>query len=294
MKAKNTVGKFKNEAAEQKFRQAEQALWDQAGTPTPELKQVSTAFGLTTAFHWPGAGPPIVMLHGMTDTSRRWAPYVSALEGLNLYAIDLMGEAGRSRQEVPFSSADDYATWLNEALVGFGLEPAHLVGYSLGGYPALDLAVRFPERVRSLVLLEAVGLAKLKLAKFMLWAISTGVASMTPKPIRSWLARRLRQPVAADRADSRLLLDAQRSHPPTLPPLQPLSDEALRSISAPVTVVVGQKSQAFDTSALVERVKGLIPNVSIEVIADAGHALAATHTRECIEILTTVVSSDSN
>lgn len=273
MKTKTYFGKWKSEAAELKCRQAEEALWDASGIAPAELIEVPTNFGPTVAHRWVGSGTPVVFLHGMTDTSRRWIPYIKALTGHDLYAIDLIGEAGRSRQEVPFTSADDYAVWLNEALAGFGIEAAHVVGMSLGGFVALDLAARYPDRVTSLVLFEPIGIVPLRLARFMLWGLLTSVGGLAPDAIRRRAAERLRQPVLVDGADTRLLRDAYRAHPPALVPIEPLSDGALGSIAVPVRVILGAKSEAFDTAALAARANDLLPNVTTEVIADAGHTV---------------------
>lgn len=280
---KRYLGKWKSEAAEEKFRRMENELWAEAGGAEPAELSAATQFGPTAVFHWKGSGEPIVFLHGMTDTSRRWIPYVEALEGHDIYAIDIMGDVGRSRHDVGFTSPDDYAVWLEETLEALDITGAHIVGMSLGGYLALDLAARFPERVASLVLLEPVGIADLKLARFMLWAGKCGLAAMMPSPIRRRLARRLRQPAIETRAEARLMMHGSMNHPVAVPVLKPLPDEVLRSISAPVSVVLGGKSEGFNTAALVDRAEKLIPSVVTTTVPGAGHTVGASHPEPCLE-----------
>ena len=138
-KNRTYLGQWNSERAEAKHRAKEAVLWQRAGRQ-PDAIDVATDFGSTRAYHWPGAGPPIVFLHGMTDTSVRWIRYADALDGHDVYAIDLMGDVGRSKQEVGFTSADDYTTWLGQALDALGIARPHLVGASLGGAIAFSYA----------------------------------------------------------------------------------------------------------------------------------------------------------
>lgn len=79
----------------------------------PKAIDVATRFGATRAYRWVGAGTPVVFHHGMTDTSVRWILYAEALDGLDVYAIDIMGDVGRSEPDIGFTTADDYPTWLD-------------------------------------------------------------------------------------------------------------------------------------------------------------------------------------
>jgi 3-oxoadipate enol-lactonase len=99
-----------------------------------------------------GDGEPLVFLSGLggdsrafSVTARHFAPRYRTL------ALDNR-DVGRSwRGDLPYSTADladDVAAWLGEIGVG----SAHVVGHSLGGLVAQELALRFPELVRSLVL----------------------------------------------------------------------------------------------------------------------------------------------
>ena len=59
-----------------------------------------------------------------------------------------------SVQDKPIRDADDETHWLDEALAGLGLEQAHLLGVSIGGWTAVNYAVRRPGRAASLTLLD--------------------------------------------------------------------------------------------------------------------------------------------
>jgi esterase len=111
-----------------------------------------------------GSGAPILCIHGGGSTALMWADAVEVLARLGrVIAYDRRG-CTRSERPEPYErtsvaeQADD-AAGLLEALAG-GL-PAVVIGRSYGGAVAIDLALRHPDRVRALVLLEgdALGLS---------------------------------------------------------------------------------------------------------------------------------------
>lgn len=94
---------------------------------------------------------PIVLLHGANGSARDMAPLARRLSDFELRIPDLLGHGGRpvpERLRVA-ATADDLADWIDQEKTG----PAHFIGYSFGGYVALELARRQPERFRSLTLL---------------------------------------------------------------------------------------------------------------------------------------------
>jgi pimeloyl-ACP methyl ester carboxylesterase len=109
-----------------------------------------------TPLHRGGSGPPLVCLHGFTDTWRTWELVLPALERRHdVLAPTLAGHAGGPRLDgqpvVDALLADAVERAMDEA----GFETAHLVGNSLGGHVALQLAAR--GRARSVVALAPAG-----------------------------------------------------------------------------------------------------------------------------------------
>jgi pimeloyl-ACP methyl ester carboxylesterase len=100
-----------------------------------------------------GSGRPVVLMHGLSGSTRWWHKNIDALSGkFRVYALDLVG-FGSSRGLFSLERAVDLtAAWL-ERLDG---EPAHLVGHSMGGLIAAQLAASTPARVDGLVLVDAV------------------------------------------------------------------------------------------------------------------------------------------
>ena len=282
MKAKVHLGRWRSPRAEQKFRAMEDELWRERSGSAPQALDVETSFGPTRAYHWSGSGTPLVFFHGVGGTGLIWAPFAEALSGRDVYAIDIMGDVGRSQQRVPYQTSADLAVWVDETLAALGIEHARLVGHSLGGFVALDAAVHRPARIASIILFDPVGIAPLQLLKFFMWGLPILFGSLFPAFVRRRIARRFRMPLLEDRRIMRMALHGQLHHPPRFPPLLPFTDAELRSISVPVVVVVGEKSEMLDARLIVDRARALIPTTEIFTVAGAGHALTVSHFDDCL------------
>jgi pimeloyl-ACP methyl ester carboxylesterase len=273
------IGEWRSEAARQRFVEMEDALWHERWPDPPAMLDVHSYAGTTRIYRWSGTGVPIVFLHGMGGTALTWSPYVELLSGRDVYAIDTIGDVGRSEQRAVIEDVAGLASWLEETLTGVGVERAHLVGTSYGGFLALNVAVRAPERVASLTLIDSGGLAPFRLGRFMLWGLPMLLGAAAPGPIRRLLARR--RPMLEDPRVMRIALHAQMNHSFGLPGVAPLTDEELQSITARTVVVVAGKSAPFAPRVQAERA-GLIPSAEVDVIRGAGHEVSWTHVDHCI------------
>ncbi|MEV6597574.1 alpha/beta fold hydrolase [Actinoplanes sp. NPDC051346] len=92
---------------------------------------------------------------------------VRQIEGLSqrlrVHAVDVIGEAGLSAPARPPLGSPAYAEWLDDVLDALGLDAAAFLGVSLGGWLALDYAVRRPRRVNRLALLAPSGVGRRRL-----------------------------------------------------------------------------------------------------------------------------------
>lgn len=118
------------------------------------LTHLPVAGGELAVGDWGGDGRPVVALHGVTSTHRDWAPFAEHVgDALRVIAPDLRGRGGSSDIRGPWGMAthvDDVVAILDE----LGLERAVLVGHSMGGFVAVLAAIRHPERVAGLVLVD--------------------------------------------------------------------------------------------------------------------------------------------
>jgi pimeloyl-ACP methyl ester carboxylesterase len=108
-----------------------------------------------TASHRGGSGSPMVCLHGFTDTWRTWELVLPALErDHDVLALTLPGHAGGPSLGSELTD-DSLVDQVEELIDAVGIDDAHVVGNSLGGYVALRLAAR--GRARSVVALAPAG-----------------------------------------------------------------------------------------------------------------------------------------
>jgi pimeloyl-ACP methyl ester carboxylesterase len=99
-----------------------------------------------------GSGDPVVLIAGLTGTTKNWELQVPELEKhYRVLVFDNRGVGYTDKPDMPYSTrmfADD-ASGLMDKL---GIAKAHIVGASMGGAIAQEFALNYPERVRSLTL----------------------------------------------------------------------------------------------------------------------------------------------
>ncbi|MER5883723.1 alpha/beta hydrolase [Streptomyces sp. NPDC001941] len=118
---------------------------------------VPTPYGPTRVHAYgPVDGTPLVLLPGGSATGLVWYANARALGAHHrMYAVDLLGDAGRTeRRGRPLRSAADLTAWLDALLDGLGLAGAHVCGHSYGAWLATAYAVHAPQRVDRLALVD--------------------------------------------------------------------------------------------------------------------------------------------
>lgn len=101
-----------------------------------------------------GEGEPIVLVHGLSGSTRWWVRNVPALaEHYQVYVLDLPGFGLMRRMRGRFTIAKAL-TWLIDWMEAVGLRRAHFVGHSMGGYICMLLAACRPDLVESMVLVS--------------------------------------------------------------------------------------------------------------------------------------------
>jgi 3-oxoadipate enol-lactonase len=107
------------------------------------------------AYQHIGAGEPVLLIHGLGSSARDWEFQTPALAArYQVIAADLRGHGGSSKPRGRYRITR-FATDMAELLQGLAAAPAHVVGLSLGGMVALELALSRPDLVRSLVVINS-------------------------------------------------------------------------------------------------------------------------------------------
>lgn len=106
-----------------------------------------------------GDGPPLVIVHGVASKGADHADlFPSLMRTHRIYALDLLGYGKSDRPRDAAYSIRMHADVLEDFLDAMQIKQADVLGVSMGGWVALDLASRRPERFRKLVLVSSAGL----------------------------------------------------------------------------------------------------------------------------------------
>jgi pimeloyl-ACP methyl ester carboxylesterase len=107
-----------------------------------------------------GSGPPVVLIHGMVNSSRHWEAVALRLaEDYTVIAPDLIGHGDSATPRGDYSLGA-HAAWIRDLLAVLGIERASIVGHSLGGGVALQFFYQFPQRTERLALISSGGLGR--------------------------------------------------------------------------------------------------------------------------------------
>jgi pimeloyl-ACP methyl ester carboxylesterase len=259
-------GSWVDDAARERFMAAYDrvfALWPQ---PREELDiETATATTRVHAYRPHPDGAPVVLLTGAGGNAAAWFPHVAALAGNGpVYGIDLPGDPNPSVARALMTPPANCAAWLDELLAQLSDRPAHLVGFSYGGWIAMNQAIRAPARVASLTLLDPAGLTKID-ARFWFWLSVSGLATMTPMPLRRHFARWLDSPLMLEPELMTLMWAAIRGYhaEPKFPGV--LTDDELRAIDVPVLLVTGARSALLTPAEARER-GSLMPHAQVAIV----------------------------
>jgi pimeloyl-ACP methyl ester carboxylesterase len=120
-------------------------------TDRVESRQVAID-GIQFHYRLLGEGPPTVLVHGLSGSWRWWWPVSEALaKRRSVYVLDLPRLGRRVR-------ASELVVWLGRWLRAVGLKEVDLVGHSLGGLVAAELAATRPQGLRRLALVAPAGI----------------------------------------------------------------------------------------------------------------------------------------
>jgi pimeloyl-ACP methyl ester carboxylesterase len=228
-----------------------------------------------------GTGEPVLLLHGLGSSTLDWAPEIEALKAsYRVIALDIRG-SGKSKDlrkpGGPFSVAEfaaDTATVLDELRAA----PAHIIGLSMGGMVAFQLAVDSPRHVRTLTIVnsgpELVPRTPAELKAFRMRRLISRVFG--PRGMSRMLAKRLfPKPEHEDKRKlfrERMALNDKRAYIASQDAIIGWSVlDRIATIEAPTLVV--SSDQDYTPVAAKELWASRMQNAQVTVIADARHAL---------------------
>ena len=241
--------------------------------PAPcERLTVPTAYGDTFVMaSGKKDGDAIVLLHGSTTNAAMWLADAAVLGKTHrVYAVDIIGEPGKSAESRPDTVSSHYARWLIEVFDGIGIGTAAVGGNSLGGWMALSLATYVPQRVSVLMLLAPAGLAPVRtsfLLKTMWYAMH---GEKGADRLSKMIFGNVTIPSEAT-AFGKLL---QKHYIPRAPQKMPVfTNEQLERLSMPVLFFGGKNDPLINISKSAERLGALVPHADIRILENMAHTL---------------------
>ena len=242
-----------------------------------------------------GEGSPVVLIHGLSSYMGFWEYQVPELAKTHrVLALDLPGYGASGRPDAPYSPpwyADVVADWM----FAVGVERAAIVGHSMGGQIAMELALNHPDRVDRLVLAAPAGIESFGpgAVRFMkrYWSpdrateageeqiranFVTMVFNHQDEGVERLISERVRLGLSPSFTATSLAVSRSIAgmvdHP---------VGERARGIAVPTLLVFGQEDRMIPnpiftgghTQAIADRARQLIPRSKLVVIPGAGHTV---------------------
>jgi 3-oxoadipate enol-lactonase len=246
----------------------------------------ATVNGINLYYEEHGQGPPLILIMGFTAHSLLWFQQVPVLS--QHYRVITFDNRGVGRSDVPpgpytiRKMADDAAGLLDH----LGVERAHVVGWSMGGMIAQELALSYPQKVERLVLLASLAQAEpyangwitftvqsynpdLDLAGRLLMGmpwIYTPTLMTQPAMVKGALEAAKADPFPTTQASVAAQAEACRGY------IYGDALERIRAITAPTLVLVGAEDILTPpdySRAMAER----IPGARLQILERGGHGV---------------------
>ena len=235
--------------------------------------------GVDIAWWEQGSGPPVLMLHGVGAASDSYDDIVASIEHhFRVLRYDLRGHGASGKPPAPYSIQDfiDDAIALLDAR---DIERAHVVGFSFGGMIAQAIAVAYPQRVASLVLISSVAArTDEERARILARAdqLESGGASRTiDAALDRWFTPAFRQ--AHPEIVERRVMRAMDNDPAGYAAAYRVfaesdMDQELSAIAARTLVMTGEHDPG-STPRMARLIHERIPNAELEILPGLRHSV---------------------
>lgn len=276
-------------------------MWDAAGAAPTERRLSLDRTRTTVRVQELGSGPPVVFVHGASNSGTSWASLAARLDGYRCVLVDRPGCGLSPPLDRRLASMEELGAFADEFVVdvldAIGAPTAAVIGTSFGGYFALRAAAANPDRVDHLVTLSwSFGAPMTSMPLFMRIMVQPRLRRIATRvPVSARMARAmlkqigLRSAVESGRFGAIELAwflsqlrdtDTMRNEIDAMPPVVTLrgtnestllSVELLRRVTSPTYVLWGADDPMGDAEIARDFVQHL-PNAELEVMPGAGHA----------------------
>ena len=225
-----------------------------------------------------GGGTPLVLVHGLGDRSEAWAAMIVPLRqaGFHVYALDLLGY-GRS----PKPADSVYSIAAQEKLVAdyiqaMGLQKPEVVGWSMGGWITLKLALDHPEMLDRVVVFNAAGVQYPRDYPVTVFhptdaaelnRLATLLEPNRP-PLPGWVVQDALRKFAAQQ----WVIDRGIASMATA---KDALDDSLPKMQVPLLIVWGADDKLLPLATVGEKMHALDPQSELDVLPGCGHLAPA-------------------
>lgn len=270
--------------------------YDEAMSHLPEpveSKKISTEFGEVQLYKFQEKDTPdktpLLLLPGKGSATPMWEANLSKfLENRPVYTIDLMGEPGLSTETKRIETAADQAVWLKQVLDQLPESDINLLGLSFGGWSAANVALKYPEKIQALILVDPIYVFGPIPLKMIIASIPASVP-IVPKPIRERMLSYISGGAEVDDSDptAKLIETGMRTFKSKLPMPVEIKPEQLAELTMPVLGILAGEStmhhagKSYQTG--VDYLQG--PDSEMVLFEDASHAINGEYPEELAETI---------
>ncbi len=283
LRAPSPVGHWDSAAGQDRFLDAYTRAFADMPEPT-ETVDVRTDFGVVRVYRFAGSGDaelPMVLLPGRASASPVWADNLPSLLRIgDVYTIDLLGEPGLSIQDRPITDDADQAAWLDQTLEALPEASFHVVGLSIGGWTAANLALHDSGSVASLTLIEPV----YTFADMPFGTIVRSLPASLPWLPKSWRDSFTSYTAGGAPVEEVPVADmieaGMKHYSLKLPQPARISEDRLRTLDVPVLAIIAGKSVMHDAESAVATAERCLPRGTVRLYPEASHAINGEYPEE--------------
>ncbi len=248
------------------------------GVPYKET-DVDTAYGKTHVIICGLSNTkPLVLIHGLASNSGlNWIYKIKDLSrDHRVFAVDVIGDAGKSRPVRFPKNHKDYADWLNEVFSSLGIDNAMIVGNSGGGFISHWFQYYYPHKVEKMVLLSYAYLNQSADLSVLMHLLHFNFKTTREKALKEleWFTG---GPLKDDQ-DTEWLVECLYSinkytkSDGMISPYKSIPISSVKNITIPVLIIMGEKDVIFDAHKAYRYWKKINnPAIRFEIIPDLGH-----------------------
>lgn len=233
----------------------------------------------------PADAPPLILLHGTEGTALSWRHQFADLSATyRVYALDVIGSAGKSAPVRPEYNSAAYAEWLADVLDALQVDSATFIGISNGCWLIFKLAALAPERIHRVVLLSVNGMVPVRfpfhLARYRFADALRNLAGdylITRPLVRRAFMRTVRSGQVVDEHEIEWFYVLARHYRFAYPPGR-LHDDDQRLLTAPSLLLMGERDLFFDRRAAIAQARRILPGLRhAEILPGVGHGMIIDH-----------------